>query len=171
MADAPTDAPGVQALLGDAGAPAEIHTGSGDAARVWKVGHPTQKAKAVLEELVTQHARKALLATGDPNALSAWLDRVEAGEYRTLRPGWVRVTRGPDGGALFLAALLRTHHPDATPADAAALAEAEPEQVKAATLRVAPQLFRLLAESAGLPPETVRAVAAEAMAALSGLST
>lgn len=145
MADA--NAPvGYQQSLGAAGVPAEIHAGD----RVYKVGHPTQRAKGRLEELVAQQARRDILRFG--GSAADWLDRVEAGDYATLRPGWNRVMQSPAAGSLFLLSLLREHHPDATADDAARLDKAEPEQVRAALARVVPPFFELVLADVPLPP-------------------
>ena len=143
----------VQHLLGSTGAPAEIHVGP----TVWKVGHPDQRAKARLEELVTQFARRELAANG---AIDQWVARVEEGAYRTRADGWSRVMRGPSADCLFLLSLLREHHPNASLADAESLAAGEPEQVRAAIVRVAPAFFGLVLADLSLPPaEKERAIA------------
>jgi hypothetical protein len=150
-----TPPPSVQEALGTAGCPAEIHHGP----RVYKVGHPDQRAKARLEQLVAQHARREVLELGGTAA--EWLDRVEQGAYRTRGPGWLHVVQSPAGAVLFLLSLMREHHPDMTADEVTAVASAEPEQVKAALGVVAGPFFELVL--ADLSPDQRAAAVAEAM--------
>lgn len=141
-------APGVQGFLGDAGALPEIHW----AGKVWKIGFPTQRAKAALEELAAARAVSevvALKAALEPAAYAEMFAAVRraigAKEYRTWGAGWASAVNGPDGGTLFLLSLLRERHADATEADARGLAEACPDEVAAALDRVIAPFFDLLA--------------------------
>jgi hypothetical protein len=149
------DAPGVQTLLGAAGAcPEIVHNG-----KTWRIGHPTQRAKAVLEELAVSKATaeiRALKGALPPDAYSELFAelaaRISAGDYRTWGAGWQRVVFSPLNAHLFLLSLLRECHPAATEADAKELAAGEPEQVHVALLRVVPGFLSLLLEGLPLNP-------------------
>ena len=146
------DSPGVQTLLGAAGACPEIpHQG-----KVWRIGHPTQRAKAVLEELAVAKATAEIRALKNVVPADAYSElfaelttRISAGDFRTWGTGWQRIVFGGVNAHLFLLSLLREHHRDATEDDARSLAANEPEQVQAALVRVVPGFLSLLL--AGLP--------------------
>ena len=141
---------GMGDVMGDAGEPPAIKAGG----RVWRVGHPTQKCKQLLENLVIEAAEDRALARREarPETFQLYWDRHEAafhrGEYETVTGAkWLEAVTGPDGGALLLAALLRAHHPEATLADAYALLASEPDQTRLAMARVMPPFFTALAEA------------------------
>lgn len=168
-------ADGVQQMLGDAGACPEIQWNG----KVWRIGHPTQRAKAALEELAAAKAvtevtalRAALPPAVYAELFDGVLKDVASGAYRTFGPGWVRQTTGPAGPALFLLSLLRERHPEATEADAIGLAAAKGDELKAALARVVPGFFDLALESHPAPPEAkalIRGqIAAAMLAAFSG---
>lgn len=165
MADA-----SVSDTLGAAGACPEVRVGN----KVWKIGHPTQRAKACLEQLAVQVASAEVRALKDvlpPDAYAEvfreFTDSVSARHYRTWGPGWQRVVWGPQSAHLFLLSLLRENHPDATEGDARALAAADPEAVALAVLQVTPNFVRLLlAERPELTPEQRAKVEGAVAAAL-----
>ena len=139
--------PSVQNTLGAAGACPEIPLDG----RVWRVGHPTQRAKAALEEFAASAAvnevlsLKGVLPAAAYSELWAQTARdVQGRSFRTWGPGWQRVVFDPLNAHLFLWSLLRECHPDATEADAKRLMAAEPERVSLALARVVPDFFRLL---------------------------
>lgn len=148
---------GAQALLGESGATPEVEWNG----VTWKIGHPVQRAKAVLEELAAAKAVRSVVALKSAlapaeyaEAYSEVLRQVTAGDFRTWGVGWVRQVAGADGSALFLLSLLRCHHPQATEADAAGLLAACPGEVNAAVERVTPRFFDLLVSAVpGLTPE------------------
>ncbi len=154
----PDASPGLQNILGDAGACPEItHKG-----KAWKLGHPTQRAKAALEELVTSAAvrevtaMKSYLPAGDYRELLAELQgAISAGSYRTWGAGWQRVIGGTDGSVMFLLSLLRERQPEAALADAWALATDCADEIGLGMVRVVPGFFALLVEAypVPLPPE------------------
>ena len=141
------ESPSVTTMLGAAGACPEIrHDGKN-----WKIGHPTQRAKACLEQLAVASAFdevEALEATLSPQryqkAYRELLASVAAREYKTWGPGWQRVVWGPMSAQLFLLSLLRENHPDATEDDALTLAGAEPGRVSLALAQVIPSFLALL---------------------------
>ena len=150
--------PGIQSALGDAGACPEITHKT----KVWKLGHPTQRAKAALEELVTAAAvkevtgLKAVLPVTDYRELLAELQSaISAGAYRTWGDGWKRVIGGTDGSVMFLLSLLRERQPEATIEDAWGLATDKGDEIGLAMIRVVPGFFALLVEAypVPLPPE------------------
>jgi len=152
-------APGVGTVLGSAGPCPEIPFGGS----LWRVGHPTQRAKAALEELAAAKAVaevRSLKAALPPDAYAEAFRELtaglSAGEFRTWRPGWQRIVLGGGNESLLLLALLRENHPHATEADALALAAGEPELVAAALARVVPPFFGLLLEGVPLTPDQRR---------------
>lgn len=139
--------PGVTTLLGSAGARPEIrHAGT-----VWKIGHPSQRAKSELELLAVAAAfaevrelKAALPADAYAEAFQELVSSVAAKHYKTWGPGWQRVVWGPQSSHLFLLSLLREAHAQATEADAKALAAACPEEVTLALVQVVPNFVSLL---------------------------
>lgn len=149
-------APGVQQILGNSGACPEIPLDG----KVWRIGHPTQRAKAVLEELAAGRAVaevRALKGVLPPDAYSEMFTEltksIAAGDFKTWHPGWQRVTLGGGNSHLFLLSLLRECHPSATEADALRLAREAGEEVTAAMARVIPGFFDLLLAGLGLTPD------------------
>jgi hypothetical protein len=150
--------------LGAAGACPEISFGG----KTWKIGHPTGRAKAALEELAVGravwHVRelKGVLPHDDYQATFRELTAsISAGDYKTWGDGWQRMLfSGVNNGVLFVLALLRECHPEATEADARNLAANEPEQVNAALARVIPDFLCKLLD--GLPLSTEERTQAEA---------
>ena len=139
--------PSITTILGSAGACPEI-TALG---KTWKIGHPTQRAKAVLEQLVVASAVAEVRQLKDvlpPDAYAETFreltDAIASRHYKTWGAGWQRIVWGPRSGYLFLLSLLREHHPTATEDDVAALAGAAPEEVTAALIEVTPNFIRLL---------------------------
>lgn len=144
----------MQNLLGDAGACPEVELGG----KTWRIGHPTQRAKAALEELAAASAVAEVVALKGVVPAATYAEMFEGvaravkrREYRTFGPGWLEQTTGPAGGSLFLLSLLRERHPEATEDDALALATAKPDEVQAALARVLPPFFELLMAKAPIP--------------------
>lgn len=142
----------VQDVLGAAGEPPRVVADG----KTYTVGFPTQRAKARLEELVAASAVAAVadLKAALPPAAYAeqWAEvkeLIRRREYRTGGSLWAEAMAGPGGGVLFLLALLRECHPDATEADARRLLAAAPEQVEAALARVTPVFIRAVAADLG----------------------
>lgn len=151
------DNPSVTDMLGSAGACPEIkHNG-----KTWRVGHPTQRAKATLEVLAADVAIaevEALEATMDPKryakAYKHVMTSVQSREYRTWGEGWQKVVWGPMSSHLFLFSLIRENHPDATEANVIELMQTEPTQVARALAQVVPPFVRLLlSERRDIPPK------------------
>lgn len=151
------EAPSVTTLLGSSGACPEVrHNG-----KVWKIGHPTGRAKACLEQLAVASAFdevEALQASLSPQryqkAYRELLASVAAREYKTWGSGWQRVVWGEMSAQLFLLSLLRENHPEATEEDALMLAGAAPEKVSLALVQVVPTfLALLLSERTDVAPE------------------
>ncbi len=150
------ETPSVQTMLGAAGAcPEIIHAG-----KTWKIGHPTQRAKATLETLVIQKAteetlslKKMLSTEAYEEIFESYRRAVSAGEYKTGAEGWAKFIFKGKNANLFLLALLRENHPTAAEKDAVDLAVAEPEQVQLALAQVVPGFFDLLLADLPLPPD------------------
>ena len=160
-----SNVPGVQQLLGDAGALPEIKANG----KTWLIGFPTQRAKAALEELVTAAAvnevvsLKPILPPQSYGELMSDLrNAVGAGDYKTWGSGWQRVLAGTDGGNLFLCSLLRERQANATVEDAAAVAMACPDEVAMALARVAPPFYLLLMEKLPVSEESKAEMVAKA---------
>jgi len=167
------DSPSVQTMLGAAGACPEIVFQG----KTWKIGHPTQRAKAVLEELAVSKAtaevralRSVLPADAYSELFAELTNRISAGDYRTWGPGWQRIVFGGTNAYLFLLSLLRENHKDAAEADAKALAVGEPEQVQTALVRVVPGFLSLLLDGLPLNPDQRRQIESTLLSAFPSLS-
>lgn len=159
-----------QDALGSAGACPEVRWGD----KTYRVGFPTQRAKARLEALVAAQAVaevRALRDSLDPAAYAEMFeavnDAVRTRQHRTGGRMWQRALAEPGGVLLFPLALFREHHPDMTPEELRALMIAEPEQVRAALLQVVPGFFRAVGEEIGATPAAVEALIAQWRATLS----
>lgn len=142
--------------LGAAGACPEISFQG----KTWKVGHPTGRARSVLEELAVAKATaevRSLKTALPPDAYAEMFTelcgRISAGDYRTWGAGWQRIIFGTQNSHLFLLSLLRENHPEATEADAKAIGFGCPEEVQLALARVVPDFFALLLQGLPLSPE------------------
>lgn len=158
------DTPGIQTMLGAAGACPEIPFKG----KLWRIGHPTQRSKSTLEELAAAKASSEIRALKNVLPAEAYKEHfrelnssLAAGDYRTWRSGWQSVVLNAEGAHLFLLALLRENHPNATEREALALCLGEPELVGAALTRVVPGFFDLLMED--LPIEGQQRTECEAI--------
>jgi hypothetical protein len=141
---------GAVAALGAAVAPPEVVA----AGKAWKVGHPTQEAKAELEKLVVQVAEKNLAdlrgVVSDRKfaALEAKLDdAILSRQWQTWGALWTEVCNGPLSFPLFILSLMKPHHPQASVADAEALWVNENRACRNALVVVLPGFFDHLAAS------------------------
>lgn len=139
---------GALAALGDAVPPPEIVFNG----RPWRIGHPTQLAKAELEKLVVEVSEQALAdvrGSVKPARYAALEKRLDdailARQWQTWGSLWNEVVDGPLSFPLFLLSLMRPHHPTATVADAQALWLGENRKVRTALVMVLPGFFELLA--------------------------
>ncbi len=155
MADE-AQAVGIGPILGASGASPTIDY----AGKVWKVGHPTQKAKSELECLVAACAYenveklRGVLPAALFKAKSDALDQqIYGGQQRTWGPLWSAVNSGPDGTPLFLLSLLRQHDEKATLADARGMWRDKNREVNLALAQVIPDFFTLMADDLPVPPE------------------
>jgi len=148
--------PGIGEVLGEAGGCPEVIDSVG---RRWKIGHPTQAAKRVLEGLVAAaalaeiKAQERYLSPSDySEELAAHRRAVLAKEFRTFGSGWERIMSDPPtAGTLFLLSLLRTHHPHATEADARSLQDDCPLDLELALDEVIPSFFPVLVMDDRIP--------------------
>jgi hypothetical protein len=160
--------PGVADVLGAAGpCPEVVHAG-----KAWKVGWPTQKAKAILERLVVAQATAETLALRDAVPPEAFAElwnglrrAIGAREYRTFGPGWAAALASPGGSLLFPLALILQHHPDATADDVAALREHAGEAFALAVAEVVPPFLSMLGADPQAPPGSRARLAAAVLAA------
>ncbi len=141
-------APGVGPALGGAGSPCpEVPLGS----KKWKVGWPTQEAKARHELLVAQFheesldARRGIYAPAKFARKQRELElQLGAGEHCVGGDLWLAVADGPAWNVVLLTSLLREHHPEATFDDARALWRTEPRKVRIALALVIPPFVEVL---------------------------
>ncbi len=139
-------APTIQQMTGRVGP--TVTVGS----KVYRFGFNDQDAKARLEELIRSHVvreglrmKRVLGGQDGEDHYTAVVDRLDAGYYGTLSPGWVKTLASETGTLLFVLSLLQEHHPQMTAEDARAVWVAEPEQCQAALRVIAPDFFRAVA--------------------------
>lgn len=137
----------LNATLGASGPCPEISC----AGKTWKIGHPTQEAKAELNRIVVAVASAALEANRSvlPPAVfsqmfSDFTAKVSKRYYQTWHEGWIEIALGQDGDVLFLLSLMRIHQTGATEADARTLYTEAAEQVGVAMAQVMPVFFQVL---------------------------
>lgn len=160
-------AEGAMAALGAEVPPPEVQW----VGKVWKIGHPTQTAKALLERLVLQtleanlDAAQAALspkryAVEDAKFTAA----IEGKTWATFGAAWLAAMNGPMSFPLFLASLVQQHHPEVTPELAQRMWLQKNRECRAALVQVLPSFFPMLLES--LPAdEATRKAAGEEFAA------
>lgn len=157
--------PSVGDVLGASGACPTVEA----CGKVWRVGWPTQRAKACLEELAAAKAVsevRALKPALPPDAYAELFGEliagISSGAYRTWGSGWQRVVFGGGNSHLFLLSLLRENHPGATEQEAKDVAAGDPDGVAAALARVVPGFFDVLLRGVPLPPEQMEQARAAA---------
>lgn len=158
---------GVGLELGDAG-PAPVVTYR---KKSWKVGFPTQKAKAELEGLTIIAARRNL-AQSKPYFDAESYKReeemlraaIQGGYWKTWGSLWQSVNSGPDSNTLFLLSLLKQNHPEATWEDAEGMWAEEAEQVKDAMAQVIPSFYAILVKAMPGTPENRAEILAKSVA-------
>ena len=137
----------LNATLGESGAcPEIVHNG-----KTWKVGYPTQKAKAILNNLVVAYASAEIQTASEslPPALyqqmlSDFTTKIGQRYYKTWHQGWIEIAMGQDGDILFLLSLVKLHQPNATENDARMLFEECGPMVQTAMAQVMPVFFQIL---------------------------
>jgi len=132
--------------LGAAGVCPEIVWGD----RVYRLGHPTQRAKAAFCDLIadaefrgvqTALARGYMTEAKADAAVERLGQRIDRREHQPGGELFYKYSLGSEAGAgavLFLLSLFRENHPGMTREDVAALSEARPAEVKFAVRRVVP---------------------------------
>lgn len=152
-------------VLGAAGEPMAVLW----AGRTYRLGPPTVATLARLEELVLETA-EAEIAAQPARRRKRMEDRLEdhimSRAYRVGGELYQRVMEGPDGGTLFVAALVREHHPGFAPADAKRMAAEEPGRVRRALAAVTPTFLRLVGEQQGATPDQIARNVAQALDSL-----
>lgn len=133
--------------------------------RVWKVGHPTGRAKEILNSLVIAQASAPILALKESLPASAYAEiledfRINLKSYQPWGKGWLAEVQGADGGPLFLLSLLRLHQAGATMDDARGLIRDCGDEVTLALKQVMPDFFLVLVTDPRIPeakrPELVK---------------
>lgn len=160
-------AEGAVAALGAAAGPVEVE----HAGKTWRVGHPTQRAKAELEKLVVAVAEQSLADIKDALPAARYAakekrldDMIFARQWQTWGELWREVVDGPLSFPLFLLSLMRPYHEAATVQDAESLWLGANRACRRALVMVLPGFFKLLADQLPADQEERRA-AAEAAAA------
>lgn len=138
---------GVTPVLGASGAAPPVKLGETE----WKIGHPTQRAKAALELLVIAEARtnvealKGVLSAEEYQDERAKLSaQIRGGAWKTWGSLWGEVCSGPNWMPLWVCALLRENHPDATVAQARELWLNAGDDVLDCLYVVVPDFFTVL---------------------------
>lgn len=138
--------PAISDVLADAGGPVEITDSAG---RRWKIGYPTNGAKARLEKLVFQEELRLLRRQKDLGILTdaefevrgERLAKQAQREFAEGKPLYVKHTAQGDGAVLWVQSLLMEHHPDVTRDEVEALLADRKVEVKAALEVVVPPFF------------------------------
>lgn len=164
----------VSALLGAAGACPEIPFKG----KAYKVGHPTQAAKARLEQLVVAQAVaevRELKGVLPPDAYAELFaetaEKVRGRSFKTWGADWQKTVFAPENAHLFLLSLLRGPHPDMSEADARAMMLEAPEECALALGLVVPDFFEMLLADRPLSPEDRAKVGAALSEARSRLTS
>lgn len=162
----------VTTMLGAAGACPEIALDG----KTWRIGHPSQRSKPQLEKLVVAHATAEILALEgllEPAQFARFFEShksdVISGTYRTWGAGWQKIALAPANIHMFLLALLRENHPEATEKDARALIVHNRHEVELALAQTVPAFFTLLMEDLPLTAEQRRDMRAKIQAITSQL--
>jgi len=146
-------------VLGAAGPPVVIeHKGLR-----WQIGHPTQSARAVLEQYLAAQAigeveelRDVLPPQQYASAKKEVLSLVTGKWFKTGGKGWVTAIEGPDGVLLFIFALLRVHQPACAIDDAKMLMADRLDELTVALEQVAPDFFMALTDPSSPDAERER---------------
>jgi hypothetical protein len=147
-------------VLGAAGEPATIDWNG----KTYKLAPLTYGAVTRTEMLVAKSVSAELesmrgeLPDGQFRRLEADLTAKLLG--RAHRAGgalFTEVMSSADGQVMYLLALLREHHPDATETDARRMMADVPDRVERAILLVTPDFLRLVAATKGADPRRVQA--------------
>lgn len=135
----------------------------------WRLGFDNPNAQGRLEELVRGHVLREALKNQDAVGGEAGrrlyddaVAKLAGGHYWTYGEGWQELLKTPAGGVLYLLALLRRHHPEASEADAIRLLAEEQQQSLAALDAISPSFWAAVA----LKPEAGPAARAEFAAAV-----
>jgi hypothetical protein len=123
--------------------------------KVWQVGWPTQRARAQMEGLVIEAARRNLASLKEflpPDEYQRQEAELRAaifsGQWKTGGDLWQTVVQGRDSNTVFLLSLLREKHPEATWDVAEGMWADAPEAALEAFARVVPNFLPLLVEKA-----------------------
>lgn len=150
----------VSDVLGAAGASPEIVWGE----RAYRLGHPTQKAKAAFCDMIVdaefrgiqEALKRGFLTEAKADAAVERLGRQV--DRRGHQPGgelFAKYGIGAEGVAgteLFVLSLFRENHPAMTLGEYRDLAEARPDEVKLAVRKVVPLFFEWVLEKGSLTP-------------------
>jgi hypothetical protein len=157
----------VGTLLGAAGACPEIVFNG----KVWRIGHPTQKAKSCLETLALAKGSEGIAALKNAIDATAYKEYFEShkadvqnGQYMTWGEKWHEIVFSGKNTHLFLLSLMRTLHPEASETDAILLAVNKPEEVQLALVQVVPDFLGFLLDDPKVPVEQKPAVRDQIMA-------
>lgn len=139
--------PALSDVLADDGDPVVVTDSTG---RRWKVGYPTQRAKARLEKLVFQEEMALLREQKELGILTETefevraerlAKQAKAKDFAEGKPLWVKHTTQADGAVLWIQSLLMEHQPDVTREQVTALLADRGPEVRAAVEVVVPPFF------------------------------
>lgn len=152
------DPPSVQQMLGE---PSDVPFDG----KVYKLGPPNQRAKAILEELVAQHTVEAItklkgvLPPGQYRELfDSLTGKLAANKHATGGELWGETLSTAGGSILFTLSLFRVNHSTMTVAECETVAAGADDVLAAALVRQVPGFFDVAFPN--LPPEVRKAQAA-----------
>lgn len=156
-------ADGAMAALGAAVPPPEVQWNG----KAWKIGHPTQGAKALLERLVLQTAEANLDAAKGVLSEKRFAaeekrfgDALMGRTWATFGELWLATMNGPAAFPLFLASLVQQHHPEFAPELARQMWLERNTACRTALVQVLPDFFGVLSADMPADEEQKRAFAA-----------
>jgi hypothetical protein len=119
--------------------------------RNWRVGRPTQDAKARLEKLVAAVSLEEVRRLKDVLSPAAYQEAFKAAmaalpSYHTWQAGWQAVVFDSANAHLFLWSLLQEFHPQVSEAEVRGMLAEVSEEVEAALAQVIPDFFQMLVD-------------------------
>lgn len=131
-------------FVGDAVKPLTVTSGG----TTWRVGLPTQAAKARYEQLVFEREKdlvmrqKAFLPVADFQARCDALARqLEDRQFATGQPLWLKYASSGEGWVMWLQSLLAEHHPEVTFRQVVDLLKDKGDEVRLVLAAVVPNFF------------------------------
>jgi hypothetical protein len=124
--------------------------------KVWRLGFPTQNAKARFEQYLVDYElklvkrQKAFLSPDEYTArMDAFAEQVENRAFSTGGVLWLKHSLKPVGWMLWVRALFAENHKDITPDQVAEVVKAAPEEMRVALLMVIPPFVKWVVRLTG----------------------